>query len=75
MELELSNRLFEWLLADWAGHGANPVTLFPSLRGVNSAHLAEEFISAMQNAGLSLELIDRFRREKQDRPPQQFPLR
>jgi len=62
--LELSGRFFEWLLADWAGYGNNPAELFASLRGVKSIDLTEEFATAMQKAGASEELVEKFHRMK-----------
>ena len=67
MELELTNTLFEWLLAEWAGYGNNPAELFSSLRGVNRDHLADEFVTALRNAGATDELVNKFRRKTE--PP------
>jgi hypothetical protein len=65
MELELNNSLFEWFLADWAGHGNDPADIFPSMRGVNLNRLANEFVLALRDAGAPVEMIDKFRREAQ----------
>ena len=59
MKSKISDRVFEWLLADWAGYGDNPAELFPSLRGVNYGSLADELASAMEDAGVSRESIDK----------------
>ena len=53
MDSELSNNVFEWLLADWSGHGDNPEALFPSLQDVNCNELASELAEAMRNAGIT----------------------
>ncbi len=42
MEVSLSNHLFEWILADWAGFGENPEVAFPSLRGMDPVELNDE---------------------------------
>ena len=50
MEIGLTNRLFEWLLAEWAGYGDNPAEFVPSLRGVSYDNLVDEFVATMQKA-------------------------
>ncbi len=48
MTTELSNRVFEWLLANWAGYGENPAELFPSLHDADYNALQEELASVLQ---------------------------
>ena len=52
MEITLSNQIFEWLLADWAGYGDNPHEVFPSLRHVDHERLADELDLAIRTAQL-----------------------
>jgi len=62
MEVQLSNRLFEWLLASWVGHGTDPSACFPGLAGASGHQLTEEFLEVLRAAGGGSELIDRVRR-------------
>jgi len=48
---EISNTVFEWLLAEWVGSGNNPVELFPSLRNVDRHDLTDELTAAIRKAG------------------------
>ena len=53
MSSEISGRIFEWLLADWAGFVRNPGDLFPSLRGMDRYQLAEELAECIHAARAS----------------------
>ena len=55
MEVTLSNQIFEWLLAEWAGFGDNPHELFPSLLHVDHERMAVELDQAVRRAKLSQE--------------------
>jgi len=68
MESPISSRLFEWLLADWSGHGDEAPEMFPSLREVSPHNLARELASALQGAGVSA--TEMGRRPREDTPPQ-----
>ena len=61
MEVQLSNRLFEWLLASWVGHGTSPGACFPDLAGASGKQLTEEFVEVLRAAGGRSDLIDRVR--------------
>lgn len=50
MAVELSDRVFQWLLAHWAGYGENPAELFPSLEGADCDALQKELTCALQGA-------------------------
>lgn len=50
MSTELSGRVFEWLLASWAGHRDHPEDLFPALKDANTNQLDKELSVAIRNA-------------------------
>ena len=50
MEVELTNRIFEWLLAGWTGHRDDPGEVFPSLRDEDISELAMELDLAISRA-------------------------
>ena len=51
MSAELSVRVFEWLLASWAGHQEHPEEVFPALKDVNLDQLNHELSTAIRHAG------------------------
>ena len=55
MEAMLSNQIFEWLLAEWAGFGDNPDELFPSLTNVDHKTIADELDQIIRLAQISQE--------------------
>ena len=63
MAANVSDQVFEWLLAGWAGHGDDPGELFPSLVDVNYHSLARELAVAMQKAGMAKEQVEEFLRK------------
>jgi len=50
MNTEISSRIFELLLAAWAGHRDDPEKIFPSLKGENLQQLSDELDSVIQQA-------------------------
>jgi len=52
MNSKISNEVFEWLLAQWAGFGENPAELFPSLDGADFSDLQSELNLAIRKTRL-----------------------
>ena len=50
MQCEISSTMFEWLLADWAGHGEKPGEVFTHLRDVAVQDLEEELEEVVHRA-------------------------
>ena len=50
MSAELSGRVFEWLLASWAGHQEHPEEVFPELKDANLSQLDHELENAIHSA-------------------------
>ncbi len=50
MKSELSEPVFEWLLASWVGYQDRPDAIFPDLKNVSLRQLDEELHRAIQNA-------------------------
>ncbi|MBN1765495.1 MAG: hypothetical protein JW860_09585, partial [Sedimentisphaerales bacterium] len=57
MEVELTDHLFEWLLAEWAGFGDNPAEAFPHLKDIDSYVIEDELYQAIQKAQLKKQAI------------------
>jgi len=54
MDVVLSDRVFEWLLVQWAGYGDKSAELFPSLGDAEHLDvLSEELDAALRNARLA----------------------
>lgn len=51
MSAKLSGRVFEWLLASWAGHQEHPGEVFPDLQDANLSQLDHELETAIRDAG------------------------
>ena len=47
MDVEIRPKVFEWLLANWAGYSDNPAAIFPSLKDQNPKDLAGELDSLL----------------------------
>ena len=48
MEVDLGPLMFEWLLADWAGHADRPEAVFPRLKGIDRASLADDLENSLK---------------------------
>ena len=57
MEVELTDHLFEWLLAQWAGYSDNPAKVFPHLDDMDSEILEYELYSTIQKAQLEKQAV------------------
>ena len=57
MEVELTEKFFEWLLADCAGYGKVPGEVFPDLREIDSTDLADELVRSVQQAQLAKKAV------------------
>jgi len=64
MQIKLNRSIFEWWLAGWAGYTENPAELFPSLQNTSWNELANKLEIDMRAAGLSEEIIKRFRQNR-----------
>ena len=53
MEVVLSNRVFELIMAQWAGFGDNPGKIFPSLNNVSSEELSDEIDAVIRGTRLA----------------------
>jgi len=53
MEVVLSERMFELIMAQWAGFGDRPEEIFPLLNDVNSEELSDEIDAAIRKTQLA----------------------
>ena len=52
MEVVLSERMFELVMARWAGFGDRPGEIFPSLNDVDGKELSDELDAAIRRTRL-----------------------
>ena len=57
MEVELTGDIFEWLLADWAGHGDNPGLIFPALQNSDYNDFADKLARVIEKAQLAKKVV------------------
>ena len=57
MQVELSGKVFEWLLADWAGLSEMTNEVFPDLLDNNRKVLADELAYAIRQAQFEKKVI------------------